>query len=356
MPAAAQTLLRISRPTVLVAGRELPALAEGLLDLVVEETTAGLARCELKVGNWGAVPGGVGFLYFDRRTLDFGTTLEIRLGGAALFQGRLTALEAEFPEDSPPTLCALAEDRFQDLRMVRRTVSYENLSDADLVRRLAARHGLTAVVDVDGPTHAVVAQVNQSDLAFLRERCRGVDAELWMDGTTLHAAARARRTGSPLRLAAGRELRSVTVTADLAGQRTSVAVSGWDVAAKAALRHVATEAAVQQELGGDLGGASALRAALGERADAVVHAVPLAAPEAQARAEALYRLGARRFVTARGVAQSDAGLRAGATVELQGLGPLFTGRYYLAEVRHLFDTAVGLRTEFVGERVGMGRP
>jgi hypothetical protein len=36
------------------------------------------------------------------------------------------------------------------------------------------------------------------------------------------------------------------------------------------------------------------------------------------------------------------------------LGPLFSGTYYLAEVTHLFDGARGIRTEFMGERPGIG--
>ena len=356
MPATARAILRDARPTLAVAGKDSPELAERLLELTVEETTDGLSRCEARFGNWGATGSGVGFLHFDRKTLDFGKAIEVRLGSGALFRGRITALEADFPEGAPPAICALAEDRFQDLRMVRRTASYENVTDADVVRQIASRHGLTPSVNVTGPRHRVLAQVNQSDLAFLRDRCRTVDAELWMDGTTLHAAPRTARGGSPLVLTVGRELRAFTVLADLAHQRTGVAVSGWDVAGKAAIKFEATEAAVRSELGGDAGGASVLSAALGDRKESLVHGVPLTAAEAQARAEAAYRLLARRFLVGRGVADADPGLRVGATVDLRSLGPLFSGKYYLAEVRHLFDGVSGLRTEFTAERAGLGRP
>jgi hypothetical protein len=49
------------------------------------------------------------------------------------------------------------------------------------------RDGLSAKVRADGPTYKILAQVNQSDLAFLRERARTIDAELWLDGRTLNA-------------------------------------------------------------------------------------------------------------------------------------------------------------------------
>jgi len=38
---------------------------------------------------------------------------------------------------------------------------------------------------------------------------------------------------------------------------------------------------------------------------------------------------ARRFVTGRGVAESSGKLRVGNFVDLQGLGPLFSGKYYV---------------------------
>ncbi len=64
---------------------------------------------------------------------------------------------------------------------------------------------------------------------------------------------------------------------------------------------------------------------------------------------------ARRFLTGRGVAQPDSRLRVGTYVQLQGLGPLFSGTYYLAEVRYLFDTLLGGRNELTVERAGLGQ-
>ena len=62
----------------------------------------------------------------------------------------------------------------------------------------------------------------------------------------------------------------------------------------------------------------------------------------------------RRFVVGRGVAQHQRhqGWRAGRSA---GLGPLFSGQYYLAAVRHLFDASHGLRSEFTAERPWLGR-
>ncbi len=74
--------------------------------------------------------------------------------------------------------------------MTRRTRSFEDASDEDVIRDVVSAHGLTASIDVDGPTHHHVAQANQSDLAFIRDRARLVDADVWIDGSTVHVVAR----------------------------------------------------------------------------------------------------------------------------------------------------------------------
>src|SRR6185312_2641839 len=104
---------------------------------------------------------------------------------------------------------------------------------------------------IPGPTYKVLAQVNQSDLAFIRDRARSVDAEVWMTGNTLHAKAHNGRNGDQLQMKYGNQLREFTVLADLAMQRTSVAVNGWNVSSKSALQFEATDSAISGELNGD---------------------------------------------------------------------------------------------------------
>lgn len=350
------TGVQASRPETFVDGKARPELDGGLLRLQIVENTSGLYRCEAAFSNLGDKDGGANFLYLDRKLLDFGKALQVKLDGDVLFDGKITALEACFPEGGPPEITVLAEDRFQDLRMTRRTRAFADVTDSDVLRQIASDHGLRADVSVTGPSYRVLAQVNQSDLAFLRERARSIDAELWMDGSTVKARSRGdRSTASPLALTYGNKLREFNVTADLAAQRTSVTVGGWDVGAKSELKFEATESTISGELNGDTSGASVLQSAFGARKESLAHTVPLTSQETQAEAEAYFRMAARRFVVGRGVAEANGKLRVGTFVALEDLGPLFNGKYYVAEVVHVFDAAKGMRTEFVAERPGIGR-
>jgi phage protein D len=344
-----------ARPDVYVAGERRPKLAEGLVQLEILETADGLYTLSATFGNWGRKDQQLDFLYFDRDLLDFGKDVEIRIGDDKLFVGRIVALEADWPEAGPPTLTMVADDRLQDLRMTRRTRSFADVSDSDVFDTVARDHGLQTDLQVDGPTHAVLAQVNQSDLAFLRERALAAGVELWVEDRTLKARPRPDRGGTAKALKRGTTLKRFTVAADLAGQCTAVVVGGWSVSDAERVEAEVNEDAVRGEVGNDLPGAGVLRDAFGERKERVAHAMPRNTGEARAIATATMRRIARRFVAGRGVAETSADLRVGRTVDLQDLGPLFSGSYALAEVRHRFDGNDGLRTEIVVERAGLGR-
>jgi hypothetical protein len=348
-----------ARPKFFVEGEEKAGLGEGLVSMQVEETSAGLYHCEALFSNWGPKNGTASFLYFDRKVLDFGKKLRIEagsgVGAGKIFEGRITAIEGRFLRERPHEVLVLAEDRLQDLRMTRRTRTFDELSDADLFQQVASQHGLRMEADVSGPTHKVLAQLNQSDLAFLRERARAADAELWVAGDTLHVAARSRRNTGEVTLTLGRGLLECSVTADLAGQVSGFSVSGWDVSGKEGISFKATDNALGGELNGDDGGSRLLSSALGERDQQAVHLAPFTSAEAQALAEAHYRRTARRFVVGQGLAEGDARVRVGAKLTLAGVGPLFDGKYYVTRSRHLFDSRTGLRTQFTAERPGIGK-
>ncbi|HEY8561385.1 MAG TPA: hypothetical protein VIL74_13495 [Pyrinomonadaceae bacterium] len=349
------TGLNIARPTILIDGREDASLAGGLVYLLIAERTDGLYRCEARFGNWGPKDDATDFLYFDRKTLDFGKEFQVRLGQDEIFKGKITALEADFPEGRPPEITALAEDALQNLRMTRRTRAFENMSDADVFRKIAGEHNLTANISLSGAAHKSLAQVNQSDLAFMRERARALDAEIWVNDKELSVKPRAERGREKVRLQYQGNLREFKVVADLANQRTSVLASGWDVAAKKEIKKEATESVLSGELGEDASGIGILREKFGVRKELLAHGVPLTGSEAQAIAESHLKRAARQFVTARGAAEPNAKLRVGALVELDGLGKMFSGKYYVAEIAHIFDSRKGLRTEFRAERTGIGK-
>jgi phage protein D len=343
-------------PEVKLAGSVPDGLSDLLVSTTVEESVTGLARCEVRLDNWDARPGGSGYLFVDRATYDFGATLEVTAGPpderGLVFAGRVTGIEAEFAPDTGPTLVLLAEDGLQDLRMTRRTRTFEDNSDADVVAQLARDHSLTPEVDLDGPTHAALCQLNQSDLAFLRDRALPYGADVWLDGRTLHVG---KRDDEAIVLRHGRELLAFRVLADLALQASEQRVAGWDPDTKEAVLETADQRSLGADLGGDVGGGRLLADKFGDRPATTTLRRTVTDSEARAIAKGLYLERARRFVTGHGVVDGIAGLRAGRSVAMVDLGAVFDGTYRLSRVVHRYDRAAGYRTEIDVERSGIAR-
>jgi phage protein D len=344
---------RPARPTIEVDGKRNAVLEAALLSYELGDSLESMARAELTFGNWGG-ESQPGFQHFDRRTLEFGKTLKITMNDGLLFEGRITALGADYPEGAPPTVTILAEDRLQDLRMTRRTRCFSQASLGDIVRRIASDHGLQPEIRINAPSVPLLVQLNQSDLGFLFDTARRFDVDIHVSGTSLKALPS--RSEQAVKLAWAGTLRSFNVLADLAGQRSAVVASGWNVARKQGISQRGAKAAIQSELGSDQPAADILSGALGERVDTLAHAVPRSTDEARQLADASYRHMARSFVTGEGQCETDPAVRVGAKLELKGLGPLFDGTYRAISVTHLFDAERGARTEFRCNRPGLGRP
>jgi len=345
-------------PVFTVGGQRVADLGRDCLALAVEEDTAGLRTCAAQFlavaprrqANADLVE------YLDGRTLDFGSDLLVSIGPPddeqTVFAGKISALEVVFDEADAPHVTLDAEDALMQLRMTRHSETYNSVTDADLARRVAARHGLTPDVAAAGPTYPVVQQLDESDLGFLRARAALIAAELWVTGTTLHFATRDKRTGPTITLSPGSTLLSACIRADLAHQRSTVAVSGYDAQARQTIDVSIDKVAVQAEVAGGRLGADVLSKAFGALADQWSGLVPISDQEARAWSTAQMLRRARRFVTVNGTTRGTPAMTVGSRLTLNAVGGPFEGDgYYVTRVRQRWQRgAGGLRTHFEAER------
>jgi uncharacterized protein len=354
-------LLASSSPVFQVDGETRGELARDLLHLEVEETTRGLKTlcARLLALRAGRREREEDLLYLDGGVLDFGKALEVSIGPPGqertIFHGRVSALEADFREHRLPEVVVFAEDDLMRLRLTRRLRTYVNETDAGIAKAIATAHGLDASTAADGPTYDVVQQLNQSDLAFLRDRARLVQAEIWVEDGTLNFKTRPRRTGTEVTLAEGPDLISTQIRADLAHQRRTVRVSGYDAQRQAVIDEEAGAEAIAAEIQGGRTGPRTLRGAFGERGGVGVslrvREAPLNSREAAdwAKAEMLRR--SRQFVTVVATTAGTPELMVGSRVTLEDVGAPFDGPgYYVTRVCHAYDLHSGHRTHFEAER------
>jgi len=346
-----------SAPVFTVGGEVKGELARDLSLLEIEEATDGMKTMALRLIAQGPRDNAAEEqqLYLDGQIVDFGKEIEVSIGpgdaSRTVFKGTISAIEAIFREGPEPHVAIFAEDKLMNLRMTRRMKTWENMSDADIASQIASENGLSADTAADGPTYKVVQQWNQSDLAFLRERGRLIQAEVWLDDNTLCFKTRGNRSGTAMTLVQGNHLLSVQVRADLAHQRTKVKTSGYDATAREAIDEEAGADAIQAEVSGGRTGPAVLQQAFGERVSYRVRENPISAGQAAAWAKAEMLRRCRGFVTAVGTTDGSPDLAVGSMLNLDRVGTPFNGPgYYVTRVSHTYDLTNGYRTHFEAER------
>jgi phage protein D len=353
-----EDLLTYTGPVFKIDDEVKGEFADHITRLEIEESTGGLKRLTARLDALGTPPNGGGEqqqIFLDGSIVDFGKKLSVVIGAPpsafTVFTGWISAIEADFQLNETPAVVIFAEDKLMKLRMTRRMKTYENMSDADIAGAIASEHGLTPSVDADGPTYEVVQQWNMSDLAFLRERARKIQAEIWVEDQTLNFKTRGKRTATELTVRQDNQLISLRARADLAHQRTKIKVAGYDANQRDRIEEESGSDEIQSEISGGATGPATLERAFGERVSYRVREAPLKSTEATdwARAEMLRR--ARSFVTVSATTRGSADMVVGSKLKLEGTGHPFEGSgYYVTRVCHTYDSQSGFRTHFEAER------
>ncbi|GEM46015.1 phage late control D family protein [Deinococcus cellulosilyticus] len=344
--------LMVARPSLILNGQDSVLFRENLLELRIEDSLEGLCRLEATFSNWGNRQGQLGFL-FRKQDVYFQTLVQVKLQDTVLFEGRVSALEAGFPEGAGPELTFLAEDALKDLRVQKKTRTFEHMSITDVVQQIARQNGLQAQVDAATDTRPLIMQLEQTDLGFLRDLALQTGAEIMFSAGKLYFQTRDRRSPQTLTLKVGTNVRDLTITADLANQVTGVEVHGWDVTGKQGVKESAGDSALGAELQAD--SAASILQALGlNRVKSLALPIQINATTARTQAQAEYRRVARSFVTLHGVTDPDPKLKVGNKIDLQAAGEGFSGTYSVTSTCFRFDSLYGARFEFTAQRPDFG--
>jgi phage protein D len=270
-----------------------------------------------------------------------------------LVEAEVTALECEFDEFGTRAVVR-GYDHAHRLSRGRRTHSYNDVTDADIVTTVARRAGLS-VGDVasGGPVHEHVAQLNCTDWEFLLGRARETGHEVAVLDGALHwrkpaqssdapSAASDLEPRQPRQLVLGTNLLRFRPRITAAAQVGEVEVRGWDPQRKQAVIGRSSAATTSATVGLDPAG-------LASTFDAPSHVAvdhPLSTQtEADATAAALAETLASAHAEADGVALGDPRIVPNAAVVISGAEAPFDGTYSVTAVRHRIDE-FGYRTEF----------
>jgi uncharacterized protein involved in type VI secretion and phage assembly len=264
---------------------------------------------------------------------------------ATLIEGEVTAIEPVFSAAGPVMLRVRGYDRSHRLTRGKKTRTFLEMTDADLVRKIAGDAGLTAEVDTTSQKYDYVMQYNQTDWDFLWSRARRLGHLICTEGKKLvfKKPETILGTAAPATLTWGNNLRSFEPRLSVMGQVSEVETTSWDPGTKQAIVgkesgavKVVPEIGLKENSGGVLA-KKAFGAAVGHIADVPVQNQG----QAQAISKGVLTRAESTFIQAEGeCANGDPRLLAGRTVEVAGVGTRFSGKYHVTEARHEYSRGV----------------
>jgi len=335
---------------VKVEGREITEdLSADIISLSYEDHTSDADMATVAVNNknnkWG-----------DSPLFDAGNVIEVQLGyGRAVktvFTGIIARPEMAFPEGGAPTLTVRAYDLSQKLRKRKEEKSrtWENITDSDLVRKIASDHGFKKermIVDQVKEILPYVAQGSESDWEFLKSRAERLGFELFVETDSLHFHKPKDYLKQPSgTFEYGRNLKSFEARISVAEQVTKVVVRGWDAEKKEPIVAIATsETVIERPLLGQQSASDFVKEDFGEGALILHDKVPASQKEAEEIAKAFFKQKEYELTEAHGTCIGDPELRAKALVEIAGVDARFSGTYYIDRVCHTLDSS-GYLCEF----------
>jgi uncharacterized protein len=345
---------------VLVGTKEMQARVADFLSVTFKDSIKDLSAFELALNNWddGSSGGQPRFKYSDDDSLiALGQQVELYMGYfdapslTKMMVGEITAFDPQFPASGGPTITVRGLDRLHRWRNAPKSFPWRDKSDSEIARQIAANHKMKAKVDDTSPSYAHVAQHNMDDVAFLLERAKRINFELFVKDDVLNFVACREGEQATMTLEWGKSLASFTPTLTLSKQISKVTVRAWHHKEGRLIEKTADRSALNDETKGGKNAGQVADEALGEKKEEIITSEHVQSDEeALNLATSVLKRSSYAFVTGTGQTVGLPALRAGTNITLKGLGKRFDGDYYVTETTHRIDDS-GYTTSFVVRKV-----
>jgi len=294
--------------------------------------------------------------WIDSSLLEIGTSVEISgtPGGSEesgtatqlITKGEITAIEPELVSDIGSSVIIRGYDKSHRLYRGKKTRVFTQMSDSDIVQKIARECGLSANVDATSQGYDHVFQDYQTDMEFIQDRAGRVGYFAYVRDGTLHFCRQPSSGGQVPILEWGQNLRDFHARFTTAEQVAEVEVHGWDPKAKQAIIGKASSPRGTPTVNSESHGGNVAKRAFEITSQDVVNNRPLwTQGEADKLAQSVLDDKCHAFFYGEGRCGGNPAVRAGAEVELKGIGRRFSGRYRITRAVHCYDVE-GYHTDF----------
>ncbi len=279
--------------------------------------------------------------------------VEIKIGApdasgskATIFKGEIVGLEPTYKAHGESKILVRCFNKMHRLLRGKKSKTYQNMSDQDVVSAIVSDAGLTAQCGSDPKiTHEHLYQHNQSNLEFIRVRAARLGFAVWCEDTTLHfdKPKTDQDSGIELKLQEVGEhhLKSFAARLSSAAVVNKVTVRGWDPKKKEEIVGEATAAS------SSLGSKHAASASgdLGQAVTFTVDHPIYSVAEAQAIAKSKLGEAMMSYLTGEAECRGNSAYKPGIvvkiTVNAEAADDRFNGKYFVNGVTHKYSAGSG---------------
>ncbi|MBV9301602.1 MAG: phage late control D family protein [Acidobacteriaceae bacterium] len=287
--------------------------------------------------------------------MGYGSTGELQV----LMEGEITGLSLTFPDSGVPTVTVNGHTLLHRLHGDKKATAFQKMTDKEIVQKIASDAGLEPQCDETGEQFEYLMQANQTDWEFVKQRAARIHYEVLIKGKTL-IFRRIQQTeakvfkfvwgyaqaelGGPDTL----PLKSFAPDMSALSQMQQVIVRGWNPATKQEIIGRAGKGSEDANMGSTT--SAQVSEKLHKSRTHVQVNLPVATQaEADQRASAIYNQNAMKLVSGTAATIGVPDLKSGSRVTLSGLGPRFSGDYFVNEATHTIGNA-GYSTSFTVKR------
>ncbi|MEO6527548.1 MAG: VgrG-related protein [Gemmatimonadaceae bacterium] len=290
--------------------------------------------------------------WIDDKALEPGKRIKVSAegpqskGAHPLFDGDIVELEPEFLVGSH-NLTIRAFDALHRLSRGRRVRSFLNMTDGDVIQKIASDAGMTASAEQANIVHPYLFQNNETDLEFLRARANAAGSVLFADGRKIRLEP-PKADGEAIEMQWGENLQEFRPRMTTVNQVSSVTVRGWDPKTRQEIVGQAKHGNGVPQVGESRKPGDVVHAAFNREVPTLSASRPVhTQAEADQMARALAGSHSSRFIEAEGVCIGNAKVLAGTSVRLKALGDRFSGTYLVTSCRHTYSPTDGYQSQFM---------
>jgi len=273
-----------------------------------------------------------------------GKQIEIALGyhdsADVVFKGVVERHGVQVTKARGCRLVVSCADKAAKMTIARRSAQFDDTSDADTLRTLISRHGLSDDVDLAGPSQPQRVQYYATDWDYVLARSEANGAIVVVDDGRVSVKKPA-PGAADYEVDFGATLLDIDIEMDARSQLDSVKARRWDASAQAVVDESASDPGWNQP--GNVTGDS-LAGVYGVSGLALQSAGALSADELKAWADAQLLKSRMARICGRGTIVGTSKLKVGSFVKLTGVGARFEGDAFLSRIRHVAEAGVW-RTE-----------